>query len=442
MNIRTALLISTALLVPGSALAGTGTITVKDSSNVVRTFDVVTDASNRFGSVQAVCDGTALAQCAAVKAASTAPLATDPGLVVAIRPDSTVTANAGTNLNTSLLALEAGGNLASLVTQLGAVTASPTANTIADRLKTINTTLGTPLQTGGAVVVADVRTTGQTINSATPNAAYTINLANAEAITSFSVGGLTASGATLTVEGSDDGGTTWFSVNGIAAGTGTLFSTLTTNQSFRINTAGRTNIRLRVSSTGSGTITIASNASSATGAVAISSPLPAGAAVIGIATTDQTTPGTTDLVHAKNCDTTTATTCATVKAGSTAPAAGNTAVITDTRPNSTIGGITTAALLQSNLVNGAGVVRQINVTFGASVSPNNGYVRLYDAGTGFAGCNSATGIIARAAINNGFALKVNRTYSSGLSICISGATSDTDTTATVANIAYDVEYQY
>lgn len=63
----------------------------------------------------------------------------------------TVTANAGTNLNTSLLALETGGNLASLVTQIGAVTASPTANTVNDRLKTINTTLGTPFQAGGSI---------------------------------------------------------------------------------------------------------------------------------------------------------------------------------------------------------------------------------------------------------------------------------------------------
>jgi hypothetical protein len=60
-------------------------------------------------------------------------------------------ANAGTNLNTSALALESGGNLASLVTQLGAVTASPTANTVNDRLKTINTTLGSPFQVGGSI---------------------------------------------------------------------------------------------------------------------------------------------------------------------------------------------------------------------------------------------------------------------------------------------------
>lgn len=63
----------------------------------------------------------------------------------------TVTANAGTNLNTSLLALESGGNIASLVSQIGAVTASPVANTIADRLKVINTTLGTPFQAGASI---------------------------------------------------------------------------------------------------------------------------------------------------------------------------------------------------------------------------------------------------------------------------------------------------
>src|SRR3954469_17046246 len=54
----------------------------------------------------------------------------------------TVTANAGVNLNTSLLALEAGGNLAAMVATLGTVTPAPVANTIQDRLKTINSTLG------------------------------------------------------------------------------------------------------------------------------------------------------------------------------------------------------------------------------------------------------------------------------------------------------------
>lgn len=56
-----------------------------------------------------------------------------------------VTANAGNNLNTSLLALESGGNLASLVAQIGDVVTNPTANTVLARLKNINDTLGTTL---------------------------------------------------------------------------------------------------------------------------------------------------------------------------------------------------------------------------------------------------------------------------------------------------------
>lgn len=78
---------------------------------------------------------------------ASAPVRTDP-TGTTTQP---VTANAGTNLNTSLLAIESGGNLASVVTQLGAVTASPTANTLADRLKTVNTTLGSPFQAGGNI---------------------------------------------------------------------------------------------------------------------------------------------------------------------------------------------------------------------------------------------------------------------------------------------------
>lgn len=73
---------------------------------------------------------------------------------VTIASDNTafsVNANAGTNLNTSLLALESGGNLASVVTQLGAVAVSPTANTVQDRLKTLNTTLGSPFQAGASI---------------------------------------------------------------------------------------------------------------------------------------------------------------------------------------------------------------------------------------------------------------------------------------------------
>lgn len=62
----------------------------------------------------------------------------------------TVTANAGTNLNTSALAIETG-NLASIFNTLGSVSASPIANTMQARLATINTTLGSPFQAGSPI---------------------------------------------------------------------------------------------------------------------------------------------------------------------------------------------------------------------------------------------------------------------------------------------------
>lgn len=74
-----------------------------------------------------------------------------------------VTANAGTNLNTSLLAVESGGNIAAINTGQGAPgatacttdTASCNQNQqlqrIAQRLSTINTTLGTPFQAAGSI---------------------------------------------------------------------------------------------------------------------------------------------------------------------------------------------------------------------------------------------------------------------------------------------------
>lgn len=109
--------LSSLILPIPSALAGTSTITVLDSTSTTRTFAVTTNGASNFIAEEVVCDGTAAAQCAAVKAASTAAVAADPALVVAISPNSpltvtqggswSVTANAGTNLNTSTLATSA-----------------------------------------------------------------------------------------------------------------------------------------------------------------------------------------------------------------------------------------------------------------------------------------------------------------------------------------------
>lgn len=142
----------------------------------------------------------------------------------------------------------------------------------------------------------DTASTGNTLNSATPNAAYTIAPNFGEGVAAFTISGLTASGATLTLELSDDGGTTWSTAT--APSGGVLASTFTSDVQFRTSIGGHTRIRLRVSSTGSGTITIASNLSSSSPLVTIATVLPPGTNVIGKVGIDQTTPGTTNAVAA------------------------------------------------------------------------------------------------------------------------------------------------
>lgn len=90
-------------------------------------------------------------------------LANTASNATAVSVSGTVTANAGTNLNTSALALETGGNLAQIVTDLGPPGATACATDtsscsvnqlmqrLAQRLSTINTTLGTPFQAGGSI---------------------------------------------------------------------------------------------------------------------------------------------------------------------------------------------------------------------------------------------------------------------------------------------------
>src|SRR5882672_7741247 len=54
------------------AFAGAGTVTGKDAAGTTHTWDVITDGGGNFVWMQGICDGVALAKCAAVKAASTA----------------------------------------------------------------------------------------------------------------------------------------------------------------------------------------------------------------------------------------------------------------------------------------------------------------------------------------------------------------------------------
>src|SRR5260221_9962209 len=114
-------------------------------------------------------------------------LATDGGFVSKSLPPGTnsigaVTANAGTNLNTSLLALEAGGNLAALVTNTADLLAD------GDNLATIATnTTGLATQTTLSAAKTDLDTIAGAISSG--------KMATKAASGDFADGALTAVGA-------------------------------------------------------------------------------------------------------------------------------------------------------------------------------------------------------------------------------------------------------
>jgi hypothetical protein len=153
----------------------------------------------------------------------------------------------------------------------------------ADGATPVDVSAATPFPVGGTFFPADATSTGNLLALGTLNAAYTITLANGAAVTGIVVTGLSGFGATIAIEASDDGGTTWATVNGVLPVSGALITTLTADAQFRVNASGRTRIRLRVS-VASGSVvnaTIASIVSTASGLVGLSSPIPAGSALVG-----------------------------------------------------------------------------------------------------------------------------------------------------------------
>ncbi len=114
---------------------------------------------------------------------------------------------------------------------------------------------------GGGSSPTDTPGSG-TINAATSNAVYAVTL-NASGTVAFAVSGLTGTTAVLTLEGTNNG-TTWAAITAITVPSGATFSTIAADTQFRVNASGRRGIRLRVSTVGTGTITVASNISQAT----------------------------------------------------------------------------------------------------------------------------------------------------------------------------------
>lgn len=99
----------------------------------------------------------------------------------------------------------------------------------------------------------------------------------------------------------------------------------------------------------------------------------------------------------------------------------------------------TASDNHANIKNGATLFYHLQATNKGS---NNLYLRLYNAGSGFSGCASATNLVYSAIIPNGTGngagivddYPMGITFSTGLSVCVTGAYGQGDTTNAVASI--------
>lgn len=102
--------------------------------------------------------------------------------------------------------------------------------------------------------------------------------------------------------------------------------------------------------------------------------------------------------------------------------------------------VPTASDNHQTVKNGAGTVYSMSVS---NNSATKNYARLYDAGTGFNGCNSATGVIFAFEIpptDGGFSIQPGgapgMAFSTGLSLCITSGFGLTDTTNATATAMY------
>jgi hypothetical protein len=119
-----------------------------------------------------------------------------------------------------------------------------------------------------AIADDNLRTSAQPLATGTLNNVLVFDLSRNEAVMGVNVAGLTASGATLTIEGSSDAKgdsdstKVWVAIVGVpfTCPSPTVFTTMTADQSFKVDTSGLTNVRFRVSSVGSGSATIGLNA--------------------------------------------------------------------------------------------------------------------------------------------------------------------------------------
>ena len=213
-----------------------------------------------------------------------------------ITVDGSITANAGTNLNTSLLALEAGGNLASIkaktdnIPALGqAAMAASTPVAIASNQSavpvsgtvTANLAAGTN-NIGDVDILTTVDVAASTGSGSLTAAeqAVTLTLVG-QAATTFQLTGTWV--GTITFEASNDN-STWTSIFAMKAGDNVIAQTATANDIYRCTTAGFGYVRARCSAYTSGTIVVTARAAVNTSGVFLNFPLPEGSNTIGAIT--------------------------------------------------------------------------------------------------------------------------------------------------------------
>lgn len=187
----------------------------------------------------------------------------------------TVTANAGTNLNTSALALESGGNLAAIKADVDKIPSQGQALAAASMpvvlpaaqittltpptTITANQGTATAVSTGWPVIGGELADTTGTFTNGTQTASVTSNNFDGYSTVIVSISG-TYGTATGVFEISDDSGSTWYSVNAArtdGSGVETGYTSLTnTNRMWTLSVSGADEFRVRSTAVASGTVNV------------------------------------------------------------------------------------------------------------------------------------------------------------------------------------------
>ena len=211
---------------------------------------------------------------AAVKAASTAAIATDPALVVAISPNNTVAVTSATLATNATLT---GGTQ---LTQIGNGTTTAAIKAASTAAVAADPALVVAISPNNTIPVSMSNTDTLATGSITNTQSVAVNSQGRSTVGMALTGTWTG---TVVFEKSIDG-TNWVSAYVAIPGTGSVVTSATANGTFEFGSAGYQQFRVRGSTVASGSLTVSLNSSTGVGDVAITSPLPTGSNTIGAVT--------------------------------------------------------------------------------------------------------------------------------------------------------------